>query len=331
MPTCLISFGANLGEPRDTLTRVVQLLQMQEKVAVSAVSEGHLTKPVGGPPGQSDYLNAAIRIETDLAAAELQRVLQRAETLLGRTRSVRWNARLVDLDLLLYGTQTTDTPDLTVPHPRMSFRRFVLQPAVEVAGEMVHPETGLSLRSLLSHLDDADNYVALVGPTCSCLSAVVAQLVEDRSHVAVLDPHPAGRSGAAGIESTLRARVEALRSAAARAVAARSKRGPLDHAYLISDFWCEHALVDAAVHHPSEVGRISEVWRQLQAALPVVKLLVVMPSESSDTSAAEWRAIARHLAAAPVGPVLRLASGNLQQAVVEICAALEAMGRPSTV
>ena len=96
-------------------------------------------RPIGGPAGQEPFLNAAALLETSLPPAELLARLQRIELHLGRTRETRWAARTLDLDLLLYDNLVLNTPYLTLPHPRMAFRRFVLEPAAEVAPEMAHP------------------------------------------------------------------------------------------------------------------------------------------------------------------------------------------------
>ena len=94
-------------------------------------------RAVGGPAGQRAFLNAAARLETSLPPAELLARLQRIEWHLGRTGAkTRWAARTLDLDLLLYDDLVLSTPYLTLPHPRMAFRRFVLEAAAEVAPEM---------------------------------------------------------------------------------------------------------------------------------------------------------------------------------------------------
>src|SRR5262245_8677284 len=126
MPTALIALGSNLGDRAATLARAVELLRVAAEVRVAAVSRWHETEPVGGPAGQGPYLNGALRLETSLAPEDLLTVLQRIETELGRTRTERWGPRTLDLDLLLYDDVTCNTPRLTLPHPRLAERRFVL-------------------------------------------------------------------------------------------------------------------------------------------------------------------------------------------------------------
>ena len=94
---------------------------------------------MGGPP-QPDYLNAVIRIETDLSARDLLDVSRRVETRLGRVRRERWGARTLDVDILLYDGEQIDEPDLVVPHPRMKQRAFVLLPLLELEADPVLPD-----------------------------------------------------------------------------------------------------------------------------------------------------------------------------------------------
>jgi 2-amino-4-hydroxy-6-hydroxymethyldihydropteridine diphosphokinase len=96
--------------------------------------------PVGGPPGQDDYLNTVIRVETEQSARELLRTAQGVETALGRTRDVRWGPRTVDIDILTIDGVTNDTPELVVPHPRMLERAFVLLPLLELVRDPWLPD-----------------------------------------------------------------------------------------------------------------------------------------------------------------------------------------------
>jgi 2-amino-4-hydroxy-6-hydroxymethyldihydropteridine diphosphokinase len=97
------------------------------------------TVPVGGPP-QPDYLNAVIRVETDLSARDLLDIARRVEARLGRVRKERWGARTLDLDILLFDREQIDEADLVVPHPRMTQRAFVLLPLLELEPDPVLPD-----------------------------------------------------------------------------------------------------------------------------------------------------------------------------------------------
>ena len=164
MPTCLVALGSNLGHRQSALQGAVASFSAHEAVQVVAQSSWHRTAPVGGPADQSEFVNGAVRLETDLPPSALLTLLQQIETAHGRERHERWAARSLDLDLLLYGEQVIETPDLIVPHPRMSFRRFVLEPAAEVAADLRHPQIGWTIGQLLHHLDTAEHYLAVTGP-----------------------------------------------------------------------------------------------------------------------------------------------------------------------
>jgi 2-amino-4-hydroxy-6-hydroxymethyldihydropteridine diphosphokinase len=149
----LIGLGSNLGDRKSLLDAAVAALAATDGVQLRAVSSYHGTAPVGGPPGQGDYLNAAAAIDTTLEPLDLLHRLQEIETRAGRVRSVRWGERTLDLDLLLFGDRVIATEELRVPHPRMALRRFVLAPLAEIAPGAVDPVTGRTIRELLADLD----------------------------------------------------------------------------------------------------------------------------------------------------------------------------------
>jgi 2-amino-4-hydroxy-6-hydroxymethyldihydropteridine diphosphokinase len=145
-----IGLGSNLGDRWATLEGAIAALARTNGIHVQKVSSFHESKPVGGPPGQAMYLNAAAVIEADLDPHRLLLVLQEIEGKFGRVRSVRWGERTLDLDLLLFDKQIVSTPELTIPHPRMRERRFVLEPLAEVASEIVDPITKRTIAELLA-------------------------------------------------------------------------------------------------------------------------------------------------------------------------------------
>jgi 2-amino-4-hydroxy-6-hydroxymethyldihydropteridine diphosphokinase len=149
----LIGLGSNLGDRTAHLEHAIEALRLAPGSQVLAVSSWHATSPAGGPRDQPEFLNAAVLLEVEIPPRTLLEYLLRIEAHEGRTRSVRWDARPLDLDLLLYGTRQVHEPDLTVPHPRMAVRRFVLAPAAEIAPQMVEPRTGRSVSDLLRNLD----------------------------------------------------------------------------------------------------------------------------------------------------------------------------------
>lgn len=164
MSDALVALGANLGDRERTLRRAAARLKTLPATRLKAQSRWRATAPVGGPAGQGEFLNGAARLETSLAPMALLDHLQRIERELGRARGAHWAARALDLDLLLYDERIIRGPRLTVPHPRMAYRRFVLEPAVEIAADMRHPEIGWTLEQLWRHLNGPLDYIAVTGP-----------------------------------------------------------------------------------------------------------------------------------------------------------------------
>ncbi|HEX7277045.1 MAG TPA: 2-amino-4-hydroxy-6-hydroxymethyldihydropteridine diphosphokinase [Acidimicrobiales bacterium] len=130
----LIGLGSNLGDRRGILRMAVASLP--DVVAVSPVYE---TEPVGGPEGQPPYLNLVVELSTRRSARELLQIGQQLEAAAGRVRAERFGPRVLDVDILLVDDEIVDQPDLTVPHPRMHERRFVLAPLADLASGEVRP------------------------------------------------------------------------------------------------------------------------------------------------------------------------------------------------
>ncbi len=149
MTPAYVGLGSNLGDREGTLRRALALLA--ERVDVEAVSSFRETDPVG-VLDQPRFVNAAARVETELTPRELLEALLAVERTLGRERRERWGPRTVDLDLLLYGGESLDEPGLTVPHPRLHERRFVLEPLAELNPGLVVPGRG-QVQDLLAGLD----------------------------------------------------------------------------------------------------------------------------------------------------------------------------------
>jgi len=138
MTRAYVALGANLGDRAGALARAIESLRATPGVRVVAQSSVWETPPLGPP--QPDYLNAAVALDTELDALALLRRLHEIEAAAGRTRGPERNqARPLDLDLLLFGGLVIDAPDITLPHPRMHERAFVLGPLAEIAPNELHP------------------------------------------------------------------------------------------------------------------------------------------------------------------------------------------------
>ncbi|MGL6196734.1 MAG: 2-amino-4-hydroxy-6-hydroxymethyldihydropteridine diphosphokinase [Thermoguttaceae bacterium] len=148
----LVALGSNLGEKeknlRDGWRKFIELPGIEEV----KLSNFYETEPVGGPASQEKYLNAAGLVQTELEPEELLEAVHKIEQLLGRERKEHWGPRTLDIDILLYGDKTIHIKNLTIPHPLMHERRFVLDPACEIASEMVHPLIGKRLSEIRNAL-----------------------------------------------------------------------------------------------------------------------------------------------------------------------------------
>jgi len=177
-----IALGANLGSVRDTFLRAFDLLARIPRTQVGPVSAWHETRAVGDPFGPT-YLNAAAGLQTELEPLALLDQLQAIENRLGRVRERRWGPRTLDLDLLLYGQEQIDSLRLSVPHPHLWYRRFVLDPLCEIAGDVVHPERGLSVRELRERLLPRPLTCALAGGSTETRRVLIEQLAPEFSQV----------------------------------------------------------------------------------------------------------------------------------------------------
>ncbi len=163
MRPAYLALGSNLGDRKATLDAALLALAETPGLALRAVSSYHETAPVGGPGGQGAFLNAAAVVETTLEPRQLMTALQTIEAQSGRVRDVRWDKRTLDLDLLLYADMVFDEPGLTIPHPRMAVRRFVLDPLAEIAPDAIDPLTGRTVVELIEHLRRKPSFLCLIG------------------------------------------------------------------------------------------------------------------------------------------------------------------------
>jgi 2-amino-4-hydroxy-6-hydroxymethyldihydropteridine diphosphokinase len=350
MPAALVGLGSNVGDRQQTLRLAIELLRGTPGVSAVRASAWHATTAVGGPQGQGEFLNGAAVVETSLSPESLLAQMKEIEQALGRVRREKWEPRTIDLDLLLYDAVVQHSPALQLPHPRMAFRRFVLQPAVEVAAEMRHPTIGWTVAQLLEHLQTAMPYVAISGALYSAThtfaQAVAAKTGWKLIEFATADDDfsPLG-SPSLGVRQT----IEFLRKQAK--LLARKNWPRTAGSGAISPFWIEDLLAVGDVLWP---GAVDEAWQAMESSVVRPKLLVVceatsqqfqQPSrkdsiqthdsiyaegkKSGSIAVALWHQLneaRRQRTARPgIGPVLWLEGVEQDAAVNELAAAIQAM------
>ncbi len=200
MPTFLLAVGSNLGDSRRTIDQSLSAIDQWENTQVVARSSLHRTRALGGPQGQGEFLNGAVVVQTNRTPLELLHALQEIEIALGRKREERWSARTIDLDILLAGDQkllpgesVIETDCLTIPHPRMSYRPFVLGPAVEIAGNWSHPLLHATLDTLWQQLREGDESLLLYGGSAEDRKWHVDQLTAHFPTLRILGPATVAR------------------------------------------------------------------------------------------------------------------------------------------
>ncbi|HEA0343527.1 TPA: 2-amino-4-hydroxy-6-hydroxymethyldihydropteridine diphosphokinase [Salmonella enterica] len=151
MTIAYIALGSNLASPLEQVNAALKAIADIPDSRIVAVSSFYRTPPLG-PQDQTDYLNAAVALDTALAPEELLNYTQRIERQQGRERKAeRWGPRTLDIDIMLFGDKIINTERLTVPHYDMKNRGFMLWPLFEVAPELIFPD-GLTLRQQLTLL-----------------------------------------------------------------------------------------------------------------------------------------------------------------------------------
>jgi 2-amino-4-hydroxy-6-hydroxymethyldihydropteridine diphosphokinase len=282
MARCLVGCGSNVGNRREYLDRALELLRFMPGVTLESVSRYRDTRPIGGPAGQAAFLNAACLLETDLAPHDVLGMLSAVENTLHRERSERWGPRTVDLDLLLYEDVVLDTERLTLPHPRMSTRRFVLEPCVEIAPDFMHPLAACRLDSLLESISSTHPHIAVVGVpgagapavAAAIADATLARLVRAAAEDAV--GGAVSRLDAFRAEQAWRRRIEACARPLAEA------NWPHDPHGTVADYWLPAVGLAAADALATNATDDFDSWFAAVAATTVPPQVAILLVASPD-------------------------------------------------
>lgn len=345
MSKCLIGLGSNQGDRQATLETAIAELGRNPRITIAAVSAWRETTPVGSSPDQSLFLNGALLAETSLDPHELLACLQQIENRLGRQRAERWGQRTIDLDLLLYDERILHTPTLVLPHPRMAWRRFVLEPAAEVAGHMRHPVICWTVAELLNHLNTAPPYIAITGPIGAgktqlaerLAAAIPARLIVEQPDWAELDAFYADPAGHAW-------QVE-LGFLGQRAQLLAHVPGDSPGDWAVSDFWFDQSAAFAQAWLSAEqLPAYLERFEQMRRDVVRPKLIVLLDAPTDELLSRvcrRGRACERRLTAEQLdcigravreqasqpnsGPVLHADSRDADTVFAEVLAAVRGM------
>ncbi|MCL2596539.1 MAG: 2-amino-4-hydroxy-6-hydroxymethyldihydropteridine diphosphokinase [Paludibacter sp.] len=157
MATIFLSIGTNLGERRKNISKAIKLLKKSVGRCVK-ISDLYISK-AWGFESENEFMNVAAEFETSLQPLELLKTTQQIEHLLGRidkTQNVEYSDRIIDIDILFYNNQIIDLPHLTIPHPLLHKRNFVLIPLAEIAPELQHPVLNKSIKQLAKELQKSN-------------------------------------------------------------------------------------------------------------------------------------------------------------------------------
>jgi 2-amino-4-hydroxy-6-hydroxymethyldihydropteridine diphosphokinase len=146
-----IALGSNLGNPLAMVKGAVEVFAHEATTILVAQSQWYKTIAIG--PAQPDYVNGCVVVETRRSPQDLLHLLMTIEQQFGRQRTEHWGPRTLDLDLLLYNSIVLETSELSLPHPRMTERAFVLVPLAELLPDWVHPVSGLTIQQHCNQVD----------------------------------------------------------------------------------------------------------------------------------------------------------------------------------
>jgi 2-amino-4-hydroxy-6-hydroxymethyldihydropteridine diphosphokinase len=308
MTSCVLGIGSNQGNTRQHVERGVQEIDAWPKARLIAVSPWRVTAPVGGPRQQPPFLNGAALLDTEESPLSLLAHLQQIERLLGRKRDQRWGPRTLDLDLLLYGQSIVCQPELTVPHPWMAVRKFVAEPAADVAPNMLHPQIGWTLRRLWDHLRGKPPLIAVAGIQSArqrdCVRAVATRTTTRWV------PHPTANETA--VLTQLEAVELALRL---KRHAAQQWAEARDNELVLCDFWWEEPLAQ----------RQWTVDDPVPAAVEIVVVLTAGDRPPAAPNSPTHHHLLPRAARRGRGPYLQIPSANLTRLEHDLTALIDGL------
>lgn len=335
--TPLISLGSNLGDRAATLRSALAAIGATRDVSVVRASKFYETSPVGGPGLQEPFLNAAAMLETTLEPEALLDVLQRVESEHGRVREERWGPRTLDLDLLTYDDLALHTSRLTLPHPRLSYRKFVLDGLLEIAPHERHPLIGRSYCDLLKHLETTHNYVAFVGPSTaggadfrSQFAAEAADCGSAKLVEATPSDVPAFTELAASPSLDVGTTIKFMK---ARAAAIRTSLNEADDKWIVDDGWLPAELMTIAHRHSfkdfhSHVDEFRaaavELGKEVRADDVMLPKLLAVLRNKNETPQAAIASLKQWPLGVDMPPIVDLDYSDRERALTEFAAALDA-------
>jgi 2-amino-4-hydroxy-6-hydroxymethyldihydropteridine diphosphokinase len=332
MATALVGLGSNLGDRAAALEKAIELLKLEPQIRVEAVSRFRQSNPAGGPEGQREFLNAAARLETSLSPEELLARLLAIEDQIGRVREEAWGPRVIDLDLLLYDRVEMKTPALELPHPRMCYRRFVLEPAAEIAAEMVWPVNGWTVAKLLRSLNSTARYVAFgcVGEDFDRIIGSISQatrcrIIHEATHsdaIAEVVGKDVDSPPANWLEEVLSHKCQ--RNAESLAIS----QWPQDGRWTLSNYWAEWEFEAAKdLLKQSGVLRNNPLFARLQDSRSLVqqpRLVIVLDSGDAALTSV-YKRVDQFRRQADSPPSLWLSMADPVRVEREVLAAMQAM------
>ncbi len=159
--TAFIGVGSNLGEKLKNCLKAIEMLDRIPDCRVLDRSDFYQTAPMG-VEGHDWYINAVVSLEANISSNQLLESILAIEKEMGRERKKKWDPRLIDLDILLFGSDVLNDANLTVPHPLMHLRKFVLVPMCQLAPSLLHPTLDVTMAELLDNLSEEDQPVTIL-------------------------------------------------------------------------------------------------------------------------------------------------------------------------